>query len=122
MVVFSSGKYMDRMHASHRMGMENQTFMKVAAICTWLGDFITAWMVTDMMLQVNTYIIFPLTNTEYAIHCWVVYFTKSDRIRHSDSRGTDGQIAAGKLHLLEISIRNCSPLGCTKSHNWFQLH
>ena len=93
MVVFSSGKYMDRMHASHRMGMENQTFMKVAAICTWLGDFITAWMVTDMMLQVNTYIIFPLTNTEYAIHCWVVYFTKSDRIRHSDSRGTDGQIA-----------------------------
>ena len=80
---------MDRMHASHRMGMENQTFMKVAAICTWLGDFITAWMVTDMMLQVNTYIIFPLTNTEYAIHSWVVYFTKSDRIRHSDSRGTD---------------------------------
>ena len=57
------------MHASHRMGMENQTFMKVAAICTWLGDFITAWMVTDMMLQVNTYIIFPLTNTESAIHC-----------------------------------------------------
>ena len=89
MVVFSSGKYMDRMHASHRMGMENQTFMKVAAICTWLGDFITAWMVTDMMLQVNTYIIFPLTNTESAIHCWVVYFTKSDRIRYSDSRGTD---------------------------------
>lgn len=47
------GKYMDKMHASHRMGIENQTFMKVAAIGTWLGDFITAWMVTDMMLQVN---------------------------------------------------------------------
>ena len=44
---------MDKMHASHRMGMQNQTFMKVAAIGTWLGDFITAWMVTDMMLQVN---------------------------------------------------------------------
>ena len=43
------------MHASNRMGMENQTFMKVAAICTWLGDFITAWMVTDMMLQVNNH-------------------------------------------------------------------
>ena len=41
------------MHASNRMGMENQTFMKVAAIGTWLGDFITAWMVTDMMLQVS---------------------------------------------------------------------
>lgn len=48
-----SGKYMDKMHASHRMGMQNQTFMKVAAIATWLGDFMTAWMVTDMMLQVN---------------------------------------------------------------------
>lgn len=44
---------MDKMHASHRMGIQNQTFMKVAAIGTWLGDFITAWMVTDMMLQVN---------------------------------------------------------------------
>ena len=44
---------MDKMHASNRMGMENQTFMKVAAIGTWLGDFITAWMVTDMMLQVS---------------------------------------------------------------------
>ena len=43
---------MDKMHASNRMGMENQTFMKMAAIGTWLGDFITAWMVTDMMLQV----------------------------------------------------------------------
>ena len=82
---------MDRMHASHRMGMENQTFMKVAAICTWLGDFITAWMVTDMMLQVNTYTIFTLTKTESAIHCWVVYFTKSDHIGHSDSPGTDGK-------------------------------
>ena len=51
--LFLTGKYMDKMHASNRMGMENQTFMKVAAICTWLGDFITAWMVTDMMLQVN---------------------------------------------------------------------
>ena len=50
---------MDRMHASNRMGMENQTFMKVAAICTWLGDFITAWMVTDMMLQVNNYYFDP---------------------------------------------------------------
>ena len=48
---------MDKMHASPRMGMENQTFMKVAAIGTWLGDFVTAWMVTDMMLQV---IVVPL--------------------------------------------------------------
>ena len=26
--------------------------MKVAALGTWTGDFVTAWMVTDMMLQV----------------------------------------------------------------------
>jgi len=39
---------------SHNMGIQNQTFMKMAAIGTWLGDFITAWMVTDMMLQVIT--------------------------------------------------------------------
>lgn len=37
---------------SSNLGIENQTFMKMAAIGTWLGDFITAWMVTDMMLQV----------------------------------------------------------------------
>ncbi|EDO31899.1 predicted protein, partial [Nematostella vectensis] len=45
------GKYMDTLHASSRMGMQNQTFMKFAAMGTWLGDFFTAWMVTDMMLQ-----------------------------------------------------------------------
>lgn len=39
---------------SNNLGIENQTFMKMAAIGTWLGDFITAWMVTDMMLQVKT--------------------------------------------------------------------
>ena len=39
---------------SHNLGIQNQTFMKMAAIGTWLGDFITAWMVTDMMLQVRS--------------------------------------------------------------------
>lgn len=38
---------------SNNLGIENQTFMKLAAMGTWLGDFITAWMVTDMMLQVK---------------------------------------------------------------------
>ena len=37
---------------SSKMGITNQTFMKAAALGTWMGDFITAWMVTDMMLQV----------------------------------------------------------------------
>lgn len=39
---------------THNLGIQNQTFMKMAAIGTWLGDFITAWMVTDMMLQVRS--------------------------------------------------------------------
>ncbi|XP_038636374.1 transmembrane protein 117 isoform X2 [Scyliorhinus canicula] len=37
------------------MGMKNGTFMKLAAVGTWMGDFVTAWMVTDMMLQDNLY-------------------------------------------------------------------
>ena len=37
---------------SSNMGIKNETFMKAAAMGTWFGDFITAWMVTDMMLQV----------------------------------------------------------------------
>nr|XP_033815318.1 transmembrane protein 117 isoform X1 [Geotrypetes seraphini]XP_033815319.1 transmembrane protein 117 isoform X1 [Geotrypetes seraphini] len=37
------------------MDMRNGSFMKVAAVGTWLGDFVTAWMVTDMMLQDKPY-------------------------------------------------------------------
>ena len=37
---------------SSKMGITNHSFMKAAALGTWMGDFITAWMVTDMMLQV----------------------------------------------------------------------
>lgn len=36
------------------IGAANHTFMRAAALGTWFGDFITAWMVTDMMLQDNT--------------------------------------------------------------------
>ncbi|XP_077561273.1 transmembrane protein 117-like isoform X4 [Haemaphysalis longicornis] len=38
-----------------QMGVTNASFMKVAACGTWLGDFLTAWMVTDMMLQDELY-------------------------------------------------------------------
>ena len=34
------------------IGAKNHVFMRGAAIGTWFGDFLTAWMVTDMMLQV----------------------------------------------------------------------
>ncbi|XP_075065176.1 transmembrane protein 117 [Mixophyes fleayi] len=37
------------------MGIRNESFMKVAAVGTWMGDFVTAWMVTDMMLQDKQY-------------------------------------------------------------------
>uniref|UniRef100_A0A4W4H055 Transmembrane protein 117 n=2 Tax=Electrophorus electricus TaxID=8005 RepID=A0A4W4H055_ELEEL len=37
------------------MGIRNESFMKMAAVGTWLGDFVTAWMVTDMMLQDSLY-------------------------------------------------------------------
>nr|XP_006633692.1 PREDICTED: transmembrane protein 117-like [Lepisosteus oculatus] len=37
------------------MGIRNESFMKLAAVGTWMGDFVTAWMVTDMMLQDEPY-------------------------------------------------------------------
>ncbi|XP_051886095.1 transmembrane protein 117 isoform X6 [Pristis pectinata] len=37
------------------MGIRNENFMKLAAVGTWMGDFVTAWMVTDMMLQDDSY-------------------------------------------------------------------
>ncbi|KAK3699158.1 hypothetical protein QZH41_011879 [Actinostola sp. cb2023] len=33
----------------------NKTFMKAAGMGTWMGDFVTAWMVTDMILQDKLY-------------------------------------------------------------------
>ncbi|XP_061772740.1 transmembrane protein 117 isoform X1 [Nerophis ophidion] len=38
-----------------QMGIKNEVFMKLAAMGTWMGDFVTAWMVTDMMLQDKKY-------------------------------------------------------------------
>nr|XP_022330915.1 transmembrane protein 117-like isoform X5 [Crassostrea virginica] len=40
---------------SDLMGITNSLFMKMAACGTWCGDFFTAWMVTDMMLQEKLY-------------------------------------------------------------------
>ncbi|XP_061173205.1 transmembrane protein 117-like [Saccostrea echinata] len=40
---------------SDLMGISNSLFMKMAATGTWCGDFFTAWMVTDMMLQEKLY-------------------------------------------------------------------
>ncbi|GIY98455.1 transmembrane protein 117 [Caerostris extrusa] len=42
-------------HINSHMGITNANFMKAAASGTWIGDFVTAWMVTDMMLQDNLY-------------------------------------------------------------------
>ncbi|XP_067856142.1 transmembrane protein 117 isoform X2 [Heptranchias perlo] len=40
---------------NEHMGIRNENFMKLAAVGTWMGDFVTAWMVTDMMLQDDSY-------------------------------------------------------------------
>ncbi|KAL3190123.1 hypothetical protein MRX96_020440 [Rhipicephalus microplus] len=45
----------DQFRINALMGVTNASFMKVAACGTWLGDFLTAWMVTDMMLQDELY-------------------------------------------------------------------
>ncbi|XP_064601470.1 transmembrane protein 117-like [Liolophura sinensis] len=37
------------------MSVRNSVFMKAAAVGTWCGDFFTAWMVTDIMLQEKLY-------------------------------------------------------------------
>ncbi|XP_019896115.1 transmembrane protein 117 isoform X3 [Esox lucius] len=47
----SMGPYM----VTEYMGIRNESFMKIAAVGTWMGDFVTAWMVTDMMLQDQHY-------------------------------------------------------------------
>ncbi|XP_035825513.1 transmembrane protein 117 [Aplysia californica] len=49
------GDYTDPYHISSFMGINNDIFMKAAATGTWCGDFFTAWMVTDMMLQEKLY-------------------------------------------------------------------
>lgn len=43
---------MDAYKITGYIGTKNHVFMRAAAIGTWFGDFLTAWMVTDMMLQV----------------------------------------------------------------------
>ena len=49
----SLGSDLERYKLSSFFGVSNANFMKFAALGTWTGDFVTAWMVTDMMLQVS---------------------------------------------------------------------
>ena len=49
----SLGSDLDRYKLSSFFGVSNANFMKFAALGTWTGDFVTAWMVTDIMLQVR---------------------------------------------------------------------
>ncbi|XP_070567422.1 transmembrane protein 117-like [Ptychodera flava] len=49
------GDALEEYKITSNMGIENSTFMKAAACGTWMGDFVTAWMVTDMMLQDKLY-------------------------------------------------------------------
>ena len=49
---------MSRYKITGYIGVKNHVFMRAAAVGTWFGDFITAWMVTDMMLQVCIFYIY----------------------------------------------------------------
>ncbi|XP_053384334.1 transmembrane protein 117-like isoform X2 [Mercenaria mercenaria] len=49
------GEAMEPYRISDLMGIRNDIFMKAAACGTWCGDFFTAWMVTDIMLQEKLY-------------------------------------------------------------------
>ncbi|XP_060605837.1 transmembrane protein 117-like isoform X2 [Ruditapes philippinarum] len=49
------GDATDPYRISDLMGVRNDIFMKAAACGTWCGDFFTAWMVTDIMLQEKLY-------------------------------------------------------------------
>ncbi|KAK8771224.1 hypothetical protein V5799_025532 [Amblyomma americanum] len=54
-LLLSAHPHPDAFRINALMGVTNASFMKVAACGTWLGDFLTAWMVTDMMLQDELY-------------------------------------------------------------------
>ena len=54
----SLGSDLDRYKLSGFFGVSNANFMKFAALGTWTGDFVTAWMVTDIMLQVSATLIY----------------------------------------------------------------
>ncbi|XP_078586799.1 transmembrane protein 117-like [Branchiostoma floridae x Branchiostoma japonicum] len=53
-IILAAGLNYD-LQISDVMGLRNSSFMKAAALGTWMGDFVTAWMVTDMMLQDTLY-------------------------------------------------------------------
>ena len=46
-------KSMEKYKITGYIGTNNSVFMRAAALGTWFGDFLTAWMITDMMLQVR---------------------------------------------------------------------
>ncbi|XP_076450734.1 transmembrane protein 117-like isoform X2 [Babylonia areolata] len=71
-------------HISSYMNISNQDFTKAAATGTWCGDFFTAWMVTDIMLQEKLYPFWALRprcwwNKGYRriILFWITVFTSS---------------------------------------------
>ncbi|XP_019748937.1 transmembrane protein 117 [Hippocampus comes] len=53
--LFLKAGSMESLMVTDGMGIKNASFMKIAAVGTWMGDFVTAWMVTDMMLQDENY-------------------------------------------------------------------
>lgn len=59
-------------------GISNENFMKFAALGTWTGDFVTAWMVTDIMLQERLYpswAVFPRSIWRRKWHRIIAFWT-----------------------------------------------
>uniref|UniRef100_A0A7M5UJW0 Transmembrane protein n=2 Tax=Clytia hemisphaerica TaxID=252671 RepID=A0A7M5UJW0_9CNID len=50
-----AGSEYDEYHCDSNLHLEYRSFMKGAALVTWVGDFFTVWMVLDTMLQEPKY-------------------------------------------------------------------
>ena len=66
----SLGSDLDRYKLSGFFGVSNANFMKFAALGTWTGDFVTAWMVTDIMLQVSATLVCTAGWSVYGSKYW----------------------------------------------------
>lgn len=52
MILSLLGSQYDVYHCSSNLHIQYKSFMKGAALVTWVGDFFTLWMVLDTVLQV----------------------------------------------------------------------
>lgn len=78
------------------MGIRNESFMKLAAVGTWMGDFVTAWMVRnfnfthfkcqmeDMLIMLYT-LFFFLNQSPHELFYFMLYFKKHSKVKKEGS-------------------------------------